>query len=615
MPQTPAFMPMDRKEMEALGWDSLDVLLISGDAYVDHPSFGAAVIGRLLLDAGYKVGIAAQPDWRNPESLKKMGRPKIACGVTAGNMDSMVCLYTVGRRLRHDDCYAPGGKPGLKPPHATVVFSQLAKAAFPGIPVVLGGIEASLRRVAHYDYWQDKMRPSVLVDSKADILVYGMGERATREIFKRLAVQQPLDGIRGTARLLGGKASAEFKVDEGVLELPNYEEMLADKQALMRETVAVESEMNPWSGRRLIQRYAQRILLVEPPAEPLSEKDFDHVNELPYAWRPHPSYSEQIPAFETIKASIPAVRGCPGGCSFCGLVSHQGRFLVSRSEDSVIRDAKKLCAKKGFSGTITDVGGAAGNIYGHGPLNPELCKRCKRYSCMVPEKCPNYSPDGSRLIRLLRRLKGTDGIKNVFINSGIRLDLALLQPELTREIIAKHVSGHMKVAPEHLHPEVLQLMRKCKAEEFPRFMEIFERESRAAGKEQYLIPLFISNFPGCGEEEMKAVDDFLAAHNWSPQQAQDYIPLPMTMGAAMYYCGTDQDGKPIEVNRGLKERRTQLKMLKRDRTFRPNRSEGHARQSEARQEARREGQGGQKQGERPFHGGKGNGPKSWRKGR
>ncbi len=562
----PEFMPVCRKDMEALGWDSLDVLLISGDAYVDHPSFGAAVIGRLLLDAGWRVGVIAQPDWRNPNSIKAMGRPKLACGVTAGNMDSMVAIYTAGRRLRHDDAYSPGGKTGLKPPHATVVYSQMAKAAFPGIPVVLGGVEASLRRVAHYDYWQDKMRPGVLVDSKAEILVYGMGERATLEIFSRLSRNEPLDGIRGTARLLGGKASAELAIDAGTVELPSYEEMLADKMALMRQTIAVESEMNPWSGRRLVQRYGPRALLVEPPAEPLSETEFDHVCELGYAWRPHPSYKEGIPAFETIRASIPAVRGCPGGCSFCGLVSHQSRFLVSRSEDSVARDAERLRAKKGFSGTITDVGGAAGNIYGHHPSDKELCKACKRVSCMFPGKCPNYAPDGRRLLKLLRRLRSMDGIKHVFINSGLRLDLALLQPELSSEIIRKHVSGHLKVAPEHLHPTVLRLMRKGQPDEFPRFMQIFERESRAAGKEQYLIPLFISNFPGCGESEMRVVDEFLAAHSWSPQQAQDYIPLPMTMGAAMYYCGCASDGTPIEVNRGLRERRTQLKMLKRNRS-------------------------------------------------
>jgi uncharacterized radical SAM protein YgiQ len=489
-------------------------------------------------------------------------------------MDSMLCLYTVGRRFRRDDCYAPGGKAGLKPPHASVVYTQLLKAAFPGIPVVLGGNEASLRRVAHYDYWQDKMRPSILVDAKADILVYGMGERATLEIFKRLEKGETLDGVRGTARFLGGKAAAEFKVDESCLELPSYEEVLADKMNLMKQTIAVEHEMNPWNARRLLQRYAQRALLLEPPAEPLSTAEFDRVCEFPYAGRPHPTYKEPIPAFETIKASIPVVRGCPGGCAFCGLVSHQGRFLSSRSEDSVAKDVEKLLSRKGFTGTISDIGGAAGNIYGHGPKDPDLCKRCKRVSCIVPDPCPNYKADGSKLLKLLRRLRKMNGVKHVFINSGIRLDLALMQPELTREIIAHHVSGHMKVAPEHLHAKVLKLMRKGKPEEFPRFMEIFERESRAAGKEQYLVPLFISNFPGCGEAEMRVVDEFLAAHNWSPQQAQDYIPLPMTMGAAMYVCGCDADGNPVEVNRGLRERRTQLKMLKRDRSFRPWHKDG-----------------------------------------
>lgn len=569
MKYAPEFIPMSRAEMDKLGWDSIDILLVNGDAYVDHPSFGLAVIGRLLLDAGWKVGIVAQPDWKNPESLKVMGRPNIGCGVSAGNMDSMLCIYTAGRRFRREDAYSPGGKTGLKPPLASVVYSQLCKAAFPGIPVMMGGVEASLRRVAHYDYWQDKIRQSVLVDSKAEILVYGMGERATLEVFRRFEKNEPLDGIPGTVRFLGGKASAEFKIDDSVVELPSFEEIQNDKTALMRETIAVESEMNPWCGKRLVQRYGQRILLVEPPAEPLSQAEFDKVSEFPYALMPHPSYKDPIPGFETIKDSLPVVRGCPGGCAFCGLVSHQGHFLVSRSQDSVVRSVERLKTKRTFRGTISDMGGAAGNIYGHHPENPELCKKCRRVSCMFPVPCKNYKADGSKLIALLRRVSKIEGVKNLFINSGLRLDLALMQPELTEEIIKRHVSGHLKVAPEHLHPRVLKLMRKGKPEEFEQFIKIFERVSASVRKEQYLVPLFISNFPGCTEEEMQVVDDFLSSHNWSPQQAQDFIPLPMTMGAAMYYAGITSEGEEIKVNRGLGERRTQLKMLKRKREGAP----------------------------------------------
>jgi uncharacterized radical SAM protein YgiQ len=419
---------MDRREMDALGWKELDVLLVSGDAYVDHPSFGAAVIGRLLLDAGYKVGIVAQPDWKNPDSVKALGRPRLGCGVTAGNMDSMPRLTRVGRRFRRGRLLRAGGKAGLKPTCTRRSSTRSFSRRLPGIPVVLGGNEAepAPRRPLRLLAGQDAA--SILVDTKADILVYGMGERATLEIFKRLEKGETLDGVRGTARFLGGKAAAEFKVDESCLELPSYEEVLADKMNLMKQTIAVEHEMNPWNARRLLQRYAQRALLLEPPAEPLSTAEFDRVCEFPYAGRPHPTYKEPIPAFETIKASIPVVRGCPGGCAFCGLVSHQGRFLSSRSEDSVAKDVEKLLSRKGFTGTISDIGGAAGNIYGHGPKDPDLCKRCKRVSCIVPDPCPNYKADGSKLLKLLRRLRKMNGVKHVFKNSGIRLDLAPCSP-------------------------------------------------------------------------------------------------------------------------------------------------------------------------------------------
>ncbi len=562
MKYEPEFIPMSRAEMDRLGWKELDILLVTGDAYVDHPSFAMALIGRLLLAEGWRVGIVAQPDWKNPDSLKVMGRPRLACAISAGNMDSMLCIYTVGRRFRREDIYSPGGRTGLKPPMASVVYTQLCKAAFPGIPTVLGGMEASMRRVAHYDYWQDKVRPGVLVDSKADILIYGQGELSTPEVFHRIERGEPLDGIPGTVRFLTGKASAEFSIDDSCVLLPSFEEMKSDKDAMMREMIILEREMNAWCGKRLLQDYSGRYLLVEPPQPPMSSAEFDRVCEFPYAWRPHPSYKERIPAFETVRDSIPAVRGCPGGCAFCGLVSHQGRHVISRSQESILRSVERLKKQKFFRGTISDVGGPAGNSYGHHPANPELCKKCRRSSCMFPNHCPNYVADEQPLIRLLRRLRREEGVKHVFINSGIRLDLALMQPELTAEIIRHHVSGHMKVAPEHLHRRVLALMRKGRPEELEEFMRIFERVSRECGKEQYLIPLFISNFPGCTEEEMKVVDDFLASHNWSLEQAQDYIPLPLTMGAAMYYSGKTPDGEVIEVNRGLRERRTQLAMLK-----------------------------------------------------
>ncbi len=569
-----AFVPMTAEEMSARGWSAVDILIVTGDAYVDHPSFGPVVIARVLLDAGYRVGIVAQPDWKNPDSLKTFGRPLIGCGVASGNMDSMVKLYTAGRRLRKEDMYSPGGRTGLCPPHAAVVYSQLVRQAFPGLPVIIGGVEASLRRVAHYDYWQDKMRPSMLVDSKADLLCFGMGELTMLEIFSRLKNGESLDGIRGTCRYLGGKESSAFVMDENCVELPSYKEICSDKLAIMRQTKIIESEMNPWNGKRLIQWTNKRILLVEPGHPPMTTEEFDRFSELPYTGLPHWSYKEKIPAWEVIKDSVQVVRGCPGGCAFCGLVSHQSRHLVCRSPESVVRSVEKLAKQPFFHGTVSDLGGPAGNIYGHGSNEPEKCRKCKRVSCLFPSFCPNYKVDGKPLMKLLDRVKAVSGVKHVFINSGVRLDLALVQPEQTEKIIRDHISGQISVAPEHLDGEVLHLMRKGKADEFDKFREIFERVNRKAGKKQFMVPYFISNFPGCTSKHMKIVDDYLTENNWSPQQVQDFMPLAMTMGCAMYCSGVTPEGRPIEVNRGLAERRSQRDVLKRSRSKKHNPGKG-----------------------------------------
>jgi uncharacterized radical SAM protein YgiQ len=562
----PAFIPMSVDEMTKLGWDELDILIITGDAYVDHPSYGVALIGRILLAAGYKVGMVAQPNWSSTADLLRLGRPRLACLVSSGNMDSMVNIYTAARRKRNSDVYSVNGETGKRPPHALTVYCQLAKQAFRGLPIIIGGIEASLRRVAHYDYWQDKLRQSVIVGCKADIAVFGQGEKPILNVIKNLEAGDSLAGIPGTFRLLGKTAAAEFTPDEHYLSLPSWVEMQADKNCLMQSTKMVEQQMNPWSGKALCQAYGEQLVVIEPSPEPLTTEELDRVHELPFSGRPHPVYQGKIPAFETIKHSIPAVRGCPGGCAFCGLVSHQGRMVSSRSHNSVVKDVMRMKERSNFRGTISDIGGAAGNIYGSQTLNIEKCRKCHRSSCLYPKKCPNYSCDGKSLIKLLRQVRAIPGVKHLHINSGIRLDLAVQQKELSRELIHHHVSGHMKVAPEHLHPKVVSMMRKNPAEDFYKFMTMFEEESRNAGKEQYLIPLFISNFPGCTEREMKTVDDFLNRNNWSPQQVQDYIPLPMTMGAAMYYTGQDADGNIIQVNRGLKERRPQINSLKRHRS-------------------------------------------------
>ena len=564
---SPPFIPASRREMAEAGFDELDVLLITGDCYVDHPSFGIAVIGRMLLSLGYRVGIIAQPDWRDPASLTTLGAPRIGIGVTSGNMDSMVNIYTAGRRFRRDDAFSENGVTGKRPPHALTVYTQLAKRAFPGVPILAGGLEASMRRVVHYDYWQDKLRPSVLLDSKADILVYGMGEHPTPEAFRRMAAHESLANIRGTARLLGKKAAEEFDAT-GYVELPSYEDMQRDPDLLMAETKLIEAEMNPLCGRGMIQRHGDRLLVVEPPAAPLKPEELDAVHELPYARRPHPMYKGRIPAFETIRTSIQAVRGCPGGCAFCGLVVHQGRSIMSRSEGSILREAEHIAADPEFKGTISDVGGAAGNLW-CSSSDLKICAKCRRTSCLHPNHCPNYHCDGKALIGLLRKLRKLPKVKHVHINSGIRLDLALHQPELLKEIVYHHVSGHMKVAPEHLDAHVLELMRKGRPEDFFKIEKEFNRLSKECGKEQYLVPLFISNFPGCTAENMRAVEDFLDRRHWSLQQVQDYIPLPMTMGAAMYYCGKDPAGNPIPVNRGLAERRPQIEALKKRRSGPP----------------------------------------------
>jgi uncharacterized radical SAM protein YgiQ len=552
--------------MQARGWTELDVLIVTGDAYVDHPSFGAAMIGRVLEAEGLRVGVLAQPDWRSPSSLQVMGRPRLFCGVTAGNLDSMLANYTAARHKRRDDDYSAGGVAGRRPNHAAVVYAQMARSAFPGLPVVLGGIEASLRRVAHFDYWEQKLRPSILVDAKADLLVYGMGERAVREIARRLdaaagsGAAADLSGIRGTARLLGAKATALLSL-EGAVELPAWEQIQADKLKLLEATRLVEAEQNPRCGRPLVQLHGGRALLVEPPAPPLTEPELDALYELPFTRLPHPSYAAPIPAHTMIRDSVTIVRGCAGGCSFCGLGLHQGKILASRSEASVLRELGRLAADPGFRGTVSDLGGPSANLYGCRNGGDAACRACRRPSCLFPAICRHFTIAEEPAVNLLRKARRVPGVKHVFVQSGIRMDVALRTPTYLRELVRHHVSGHLKVAPEHLHPEVLRRMRKPGGVFVP-FLEAFRRESAAAGKEQYLVPYFISSFPGCTQEQMREVERFLRATRWNLQQVQDFIPLPMTAAAAMYVAGVDYEtGEPIPVTRGAGERQRQRAAL------------------------------------------------------
>ncbi len=559
---TAGFLPMSRTELDARGWSELDVLIITGDAYVDHPSFGAAMIGRVLEAEGLRVGIVAQPDWTNVESIQVMGAPKLFVGITAGNLDSMLSNYTAARHKRKDDVYSEGGKPGKRPNHASVVYSQMARQAFPGVPVVLGGMEVSMRRVAHYDYWEDKLRPSIMASAKGDVLVYGMGEVAVREIARRLrAGRRDFGGIRGTALFLGAKAAAAADFSD-CITLPSWEDLQKDKKRLLRLTKVVEAQQTPYSGKRLVQWHGQRAVLQEPPAFPVDGPDLDALYELPFMRRAHPSYREPVPGFATIKDSIIVSRGCPGGCTFCGLGFHQGKFLSSRSVDSVLKEIRKISTADTFRGTISDLGGPTANLFGARNGHAKECQQCHRPSCLWPTICPIFEINEKPGLDLLRGARTQPGVKHVFVQSGIRMDVALRTPEYMKELVQNHVSGHMKVAPEHMDPEVLRRMRKP-AGDFEGFMDKFFELSDEAGKEQYLVPYFISSFPGCTEKEMGAVENFLKKERWNLQQVQDFIPLPMTGSAAMYVTGLDINSEqPIPVVRNAGDRERQKRMMR-----------------------------------------------------
>lgn len=557
------FLPMTAPEMKKKGWSELDVLIVTGDAYVDHPSFGAALIARALEADGWRAGIIAQPDWRTCDPFRIMGRPRLFCGVTSGNQDSMLANYTASRRKRREDAYSEGGITGRRPNHAVVVYAQRVREAWPGLPIILGGIEASLRRTVHYDYWEDRLKPSILLDAKADLMIYGMGEEAAREAARRLSKgAADLRGIRGTAYMMGAKESGTLDSSPYAV-LPSWEECMKDKRKMLELAKKVEAEQNPYCARPLVQFHGERALVIEPPTYPPAPRDIDRLYELPFTGKPHPSYEKEIPAHSMVKDSVTAVRGCAGGCSFCSLSLHQGKFLCSRTEQSLIRELTRLAGAAEFRGTVSDLGGPTANMYGcRNDLAP-FCRKCRRPGCLFPSVCGHFGLDEERIVSLYRRARRVRGVAHLFISSGIRMDLALSMPSYLRELIRHHVSGHLKVAPEHLHPGVLRRMRKPAGEIFPRFCQAFERESRRAGKEQYIVPYFISSFPGCTEAEMKVVEDFLRRKRWKLQQVQDFIPLPMTAAAAMYYTGLDYEtGRPIQVTRGLASRKIQMRQLR-----------------------------------------------------
>jgi uncharacterized radical SAM protein YgiQ len=554
-------LPMSAKEMRDRGWDEVDVVFVTGDAYVDHPSFAMALLGRVLEAAGFRVGIVSQPDWTSCEAWRTFGRPRLFFAISAGNMDSMINHYTANRKVRNDDAYSPGGRIGRRPDRATLAYCQRSREAYKGVPVIAGGVEASLRRLGHYDYWSDKVRRSILMDCKADLLAFGMGEALILEIARRLdggETVKDLRDMRGVAYLLGAKESPP----DDALELPSYEEIASDKPAFADATKIIHHETNPYNARALKQRHGDRWVVCNRPPLPISTAEMDAIYGLPYTRKPHPAYSEAIPAFEMIKDSVTIMRGCFGGCTFCSITTHQGRIIQSRSHESVVAEIRDMGADPDFKGTISDIGGPTANMYRMKCSKPEVEVTCRRQSCVHPSICRLLDTDHDPLIEIMREARATPGVRNVMIASGIRMDLANRSPEYVRDLTRHHVGGHLKVAPEHSDPEVLKKMRKPKVDGFVEFAEAFERESRAAGKEQYLVPYFISSHPASDLAAMIDLAVFLKRNGYKPDQVQDFIPAPFDVATAMYYTGLDPfTKKPVFTARKLRDRKVQRALL------------------------------------------------------
>jgi uncharacterized radical SAM protein YgiQ len=557
-------LPASRDEMLARGWDSVDVVLVSGDAYVDHPSFANGLIARLLEAAGFRVAVLAQPDWSTCEAWRQFGRPRLFFGVSAGNMDSMINHYTANRKVRNDDAYSPGGEIGRRPDRATLAYCQRSREAFPGVPVVAGGVEASLRRIAHYDYWSDTVRRSILLDSKADLVVFGMGERTVLEVARGLDAGQTvkdLRDLRGVAYRLGASEPPPTGAD--TLELPAYEAVATDPLAFCDMTRISHLETNPHNARRLVQRHGREAVVINPPALPLEQHEMDQVYGLPFTRRPHPSYgAARIPAFEVVETSVQIMRGCFGGCTFCSITAHEGRIIQSRSQESVITEIKLLAAQPGFKGTVSDIGGPTANMYQMRCSRPEVEAKCRRLSCVHPTVCKLLGTDHGPLKDLMREARSVEGVKRVLVASGVRMDLARRDPEYLQELAAHHVGGHLKVAPEHTDPEVLDLMKKPSADDYVEFDKAFKAASRRVGKKQYTVPYFIASHPGSGVEEMIDLALFLKRNSYKPDQVQDFIPSPFDIAACMYHTGLDpMTRQPVKVTKGLRDRRMQRALL------------------------------------------------------
>ncbi|MCM2267279.1 MAG: YgiQ family radical SAM protein [Elusimicrobiales bacterium] len=559
-----SFLPATAEEMRRLGWDAADVILVTGDAYVDHPSFAMALLGRVLEAEGLKVAILAQPRWDSAADFKQFGKPRLFFGVSAGNMDSMINKYTHNRKVRSSDDFSPGARAGLRPDRATIIYSQRCREAYPDAPLVIGGIEATMRRFAHYDYWSDKVRKSVLLDSKADLLVYGMGERQAREIAARLKGGekiQDLRDIRGTAYPLGAKEAAALAIP-GAVEMPTAGEVSGDRVKFSQATRLIYENSNPYNAAVLVQKSEGRAVVQNPPALPLTTPEMDAVYGLPFSKRAHPSYKEPIPALEMIKDSIVIHRGCFGGCAFCSLTLHQGRFIQSRSPGSVEKEAAALLDTPRHPGNISDLGAPSANMYEMRGKDMEVCKACKKLSCVHPVICPNLNTDHKPLLALMRRVRALKGLKKAFVASGIRMDLALKCGEYISEIARFHTGGQLKVAPEHISPKVLSVMKKPSVEVFKDFADKFLAESKKAGKEQYLVLYFISAHPGSTLADMADLAVFLKERNIRPQQINDFLPAPMELATSIYFTGLDPFTlEPVYVPKKEMERRMQRALL------------------------------------------------------
>ena len=625
---TAPFLPMSRSEMDTLGWDSCDIIVVTGDAYVDHPSFGMAIIGRLLEAQGFRVGVIAQPDWRSKDAFETLGRPNLYFGVAAGNMDSMINRYTADRKVRNDDAYTPGGVGGARPDRCSLVYSQRCKEAYGDVPVILGGIEASLRRIAHYDYWQDKVRRSILLDASADILVYGNAERAIVELSHRLArgeSVQDINDLRGTAFVRRDKPKGWWEIDSTridrpgridqvvspyvntqesrecitttqeaevaaessakvlrfvpearrnrartVIRLPSFEKVRNDSILYAHANRVLHLETNPGNARALVQAHGNQDLWINPPAIPLSTDEMDYVFGTPFARVPHPSYGDaRIPAYEMIRFSVNIMRGCFGGCTFCSITEHEGRIIQNRSEGSILREIEEIRDKvPGFTGVISDLGGPTANMYRLACKSKEIESACRRPSCVFPGICSNLDTDHSSLVQLYRKARATRGVKKVLIASGLRYDLAVKDPEYVKELVTHHVGGYLKIAPEHTEDGPLARMMKPGIGSYDRFRELFEKYSKEAGKEQYLIPYFIAAHPGTTDLDMVNLALWLKRNNFRADQVQAFYPAPMATATAMYHSGKNPLRKvtyksdAVEIVKSPEKRRLHKALLR-----------------------------------------------------